>query len=765
MELKPEEIVYKINFDDMDLLEAYDKFSVNAEIYSKIKSALQIKKCGYNVYLIEDYSREKLIEITDFINNYYENKGKPYDICYVIKNGEKHPEVMFVNNGFGSKMKCMLEELQSSYNTLAFDFYNGSECKTKEDLIDQIHKKRSDTVGKLIKKAKDEGFDMKTTSSGFSFIPVKDGELMSENEYDSLDENLKSEIIEKVSVLRIQVQDELEVMKDDEVEVLDDIKKLMSKHFDDKLQGKKAEIEEVFKDELEALKFLKEYCQGVEDKLSENYSLNYDEDEEDINEAILSSCINVIVDNSGNENRPVIFEEDPSLENLLGSIEYENKNGVYSTDISLIKSGSLLKANGGCLILRLSSLFANPQAYYYLKKCLLSGKVDLDYNRGYLELLSLNGLKPKPISISTKIILIGDAESYDVLYSYDEDFKKIFGIKAEYNPYIKISGETKKALFQYVNSFCIENDFKKLNIKAMKEVAKYLSRKAEDANKFTFTNHEIGRLITLSNNETDGEEITENEILKIINEEELIEKELLEYYKSKKIISLITGSMIGSINGLSVIDTGYYSFGKPIRITCTCYKGSGEIIDVQKESNMSGNIHIKSINILKGYIRSLIGPYNDIPMDFHLSFEQLYGKIDGDSASVAETVCMISALSKLPIKQSIAVTGSINQFGVVQPIGGVNEKIEGFFKVCKLLDNTKNKGVLIPASNVDNLVLSSEVEDAIINGDFHIYSMETVEDALEILIGDEDNTMSADEILNEMLSESKKYENKKKRSK
>ena len=232
----------------------------------------------------------------------------------------------------------------------------------------------------------------------------------------------------------------------------------------------------------------------------EIYSINYEDDEEYINEIIYKYVVNVLVDNSENDKPPVIFEEDPSINNLLGSIEYENKNGVYTTDVSLIKGGSFLKANGGCLILRASSLLTNSSAYYYFKKSLISGKVDLDYNRGYLELLSLSGLKPEPVKFNAKIILIGDYQTYDLLYSYDEDFKKIFKIRAEYKSVLDINKDTKQAFLGKVSNICIDNKLQPLTDEAIKELAKFLSRKAEDKNKLYMDDYELGRVLMLSNN-------------------------------------------------------------------------------------------------------------------------------------------------------------------------------------------------------------------------------------------------------------------------
>ena len=246
--------------------------------------------------------------------------------------------------------------------------------------------------------------------------------------------------------------------------------------------------------------------------------------------------------------------------------------------------------------------------------------------------------------------------------------------------------------------------------------------------------------------------------MKIAYEEEFIEKEFIKMYKKGKILITLAGEKVGSVNGLAVLDTGYYSFGRPIRITCVAYKGTGRIVDIQKESNLSGKIHEKSISILRGLLSSLLNAYENIPVDFHISFEQTYGIVDGDSASIAEIIALLSALSKYKVKQNIAVTGSVNQFGEVQAIGGVSEKIEGFYKVCKIMDTIENKGVLIPTSNRDELIILPEVEEAIINNKFHIYTMENLNDAIEVLMLDEGQTLEM--FYEDIKKELKKYSTK-----
>jgi len=761
-ELTAQEVIYKFEAEGLNFREEDELLPEYNEVYKKIKTALEIDNVGYNIYLIDDFSKEKLENIMSFVNKAYEDKGKPKDICYVIKGEDKNPKALYLSNGKGIELKKFVERIQICYAEATYEFYNNTSIKEKEDLLENIQKKRNELVTKLAKAAEEDGFEIRPTTTGFSFIPLKDGGAMTEKDYDGLGLEEKDDILIKVGKLKIFAQDILEELKDVEVEETDKIKEYMVSFLDEQSMEVKEDYIKNFNEDIEAKEYLDFLCSEIEKNIIANYSISYEDDEEKINEIIYKYEVNVIQDNSKNNKPQVVFEEDPSINNLIGSIDYENKNGVYVTDLSLIKGGSFLKANEGCLIIRVNSLLTNPSAYYYLKKSLISEKIDFDYNRGYLELLSLSGLKPEPIQIKEKVILIGDFETYDILYNYDEDFKKIFKIRAEYNPILDASDYTKKKLVEGTHRVCKKNNLKPINDGAIKEVAKYLSRKAGSKNKIYFNDYELNKLLMIANNKVMEEKrasIEEKDIIQCAYNEEQIEKEIMENYRDKKILINVTGSSIGQINGLSVIDIGYICFGKPIRITCNCYKGDGNIIDVQKESNMSGNIHSKSINILKGYINRLIGGYSRLPVDFHLSFEQLYGMLDGDSASVAEVICMISALSKIPVKQNIAVTGSINQFGEVQPIGGVNEKIEGFFKTCKLVDKVEGKGVVIPYSNKEDLILSDEVEKEIEGGRFHIYTMATVEDAMEILMGDEN--ISFQEIMNAVDKECKKYKSKK----
>lgn len=731
--------------------------------YEKIKRAISIDEEGYNLYIIDSFSKDKLENLTKFIEKLYKSAEAPKDICYVTINDPKRPEPIFLTNGKGAKLKETIENIKNSYYEVAMEFYNTSSESEKDRIIDEVHSKRTNYIGELMEMAKIDGFDVKATNGGFAFIPLKEGEAMTEKEYDELSEEDKDSIVLKASNLKKKAEVVLEKLKDIEITSMKKLKGIYAEFMDIEMEDEKEDCLLNFIDDDDAYEYLEKVFYSIEKELVDCYTMNVEDDESDINEVLDKYDISVLVDNTNNKNPRVIYEEDPNVTNLFGNIEYENHNGLYSTDLSLISPGSMLQANEGCIIIRLNQLAMNNYSYYYLKKTLMSGKVNIDSSRGYLDIISINGVKPKAVPVNVKVILIGDYESYDILYNADDDFKSLFPIRVEFSNYVKNQPIKGKVLKDYILDRGKKHYINKISDDAIKEIIKYLSRVAECRGKICIEDKNIDRLLILANNivELDGREIiSDKDIRNVAYEKSLIEDEILEMYEDSKIILTLSGEKVGSINGLAVLSSGYFTFGKPMRLTCVACKGEGKILDIQKESNMSGSIHEKSINILSGLLSNLIIPYEKLPVDFHLSFEQTYGQIDGDSASVAEILCILSSLSKVGIKQNIAVTGSINQFGEVQAIGGVNEKIEGFYKVCKLLDNTKDKGVLIPAANSEDLVLNKEVEEAIEKGEFHIYTMENLQDAIEVMMLD--NKTSYKDLFKIIEKEVEKYKGKSK---
>lgn len=761
-ELTPNEILFDLSIPEDDEFKDIQGIPEFNEAYKRISRALSIDKEGYNLYLIDSFSKDKLKELINYIENKYKDLNSPKDICYVTIGDEKKPEAIFVANGKGNKLKETVEEIKNAYLEIVDDFYKESTEEEKDFLVEEIQGRRTECINELMESAKKDGFEVKASSKGFAFIPLNGEEAMTEKEYDDLEEDKKEIIVENAGKLKKRAEVILEELKNLEMKSMKKLKKIYTKFLINNMEEYKDEALIEFITDDDSYEYLEKLFTSIEENIVECYTMSLEDDENEIYEVLNKYDVKVIVDNSKNFSPPVIFEEDPNLNNLIGTIEYENHNGVYTTDISLITAGSILKANEGCLILRLSSLATNPTSYYYLKKILLSNTLSFDNNKSYMEFINVSGLKPASIPIKLKVIIIGDYESYDILYNSDEDFKKLFPLKAEFSSVVEISDDVIKTVTSEINNKIRKDELLKVTSDGLREIFKYLCRKASCKNKLFVEKYTIERLLLLANHyavETKSDKITEKEIIEVAYEEEDILKEMMKLYTEKKILISVKGERVGAINGLAVLDTGYYTFGKPMRITCVAYKGTGRIVDIQKESNLSGKIHEKSINILKGLLTNILNPYEETPVDFHLSFEQTYGLVEGDSASIAEIISILSALSRRPIKQNIAVTGSVNQFGEVQAIGGVNEKIEGFYRVCEIIDNVENKGVLLPSANKDEIILTPNVEEAIKENKFHLYEMSTLNDAIEVLMLNENE--SIEEFYEQVYAEINKYKSKK----
>lgn len=760
-ELTPSEVMFKLETIDTDVEKCKNGIKELNDAYKKVERAINIDKEGYNLYLIDTFSKDKLKELTTFIERKYKDLEAPRDICYVTLEDINRPEAIFVANGKGKKLKETVDDIKNCYLEAVDNFYGDSSNDEKDYIVEDIQNRRNSYINELSKMAKEEGFEVKATNKGFAFIPLSGNEAMTEKEYDDLEEENKEAIVAKAGTLKKKAEAILEDLKDIEVKSIKKLKKIYSKFLSTQMEDEKDDALLEFITDDDSYEYLERLFTCIEQDLIECYTMNIEDDENEIYEILNKYDVRVIVDNTNNSSPPVIFEEDPNLNNLIGLIEYENHNGMYTTNISLISAGSILKANEGCLILRLSSLAVNNLSYYYLKKILLSNKVSFDTNKSYLEFININGLKPKSIPIKLKVILIGDYETYDLLYNSDEDFKKLFPLRAEFTSLVRVNDDSIVEVKRIIENKVRKNELLNLTEEAMEAMLKYLCRKGNSRKRIFTEEDTIDKLLVLSNNvakERKSMVIEEKDFLSIAYEEEIIENELMSMYEENKILIDINGRKVGAINALAVLDSGYCTFGKPMRITCVACKGTGRIVDIQKESNLSGKIHEKSISILRGLLSNIINPYENIPVDFHLSFEQTYGIVEGDSASVAEIICVFSALSKKGINQSIAVTGSINQFGDVQAIGGVNEKIEGFFKVCSMLDKVDGKGVLIPESNKDELILKPEVEKAIEEGKFHIYTMSNLNDAIEILLLNDDDNI--ERFYSNLQQEIEKYKDK-----
>ncbi|MFW2491365.1 AAA family ATPase [Clostridium chromiireducens] len=765
-ELTPSEVIFSASSTDTVRKSKINKIPELEYTLNKVKKALNIEKDGYNIYYVDSFSKEKLNELIEYIKSVYKNLPPPKDICYAISQEQMSPIALFLPNGRGNLLKEMIDELKEKYFECIMNFYTSSSDDEKESIIEEISEKRNDYITKLMDSAKTKNFDVKATSGGFVFIPLKDeGDEMTENDYENLESDTQETIEKQASKLKKEAEIILETLKDIEISSIEKLKEIYRDYIKKNMQKYKDDLLLQFISQDDVYKYLLQMYDDIEEKVVDCYTINLEEDEESIKEIFSNYDINVIVDNSNVSTPNVIYEEDPTIGNLIGNIEYRNNNGGYSTDISLISAGSLLKANEGCLIVRLSSLISSGLSYYYLKKALIHGKVNYNYTKSYLEVISIAGLKPESIPINLKVVIIGDYESFQILHDNDEDFKRIFPIRIDADTELKYSNNTKNSVASMIKEKINKDNLLDITDDALNEIMKYLARVAGQRNKISIDDYYINKLLYLANNnakDEDRKNIEKKDIIEVAYEDEKILEDIMDNYKNKKILITTNGTKVGVINALAVVGNGAYSFGKPMRVTCLSHIGDGRIIDIHKESKMSGNIHEKSISTLRGVLSNLISPYERLPVDLQLSFEQTYGMVEGDSASVAEIICILSALSKRPIRQNIAVTGSINQFGEIQAIGGVNEKIEGFHRVCSAIDKISGKGVLIPSTNVDELILRSEVEEDIKKKKFHIYTMDTLEDAIEVLILDEGESIKS--FYKEIETEIMKYKSGKKKN-
>jgi ATP-dependent Lon protease len=452
--------------------------------------------------------------------------------------------------------------------------------------------------------------------------------------------------------------------------------------------------------------------------------------------------VNVLVDNSQTKRPPIVIETNPTYRNLFGIIERES-DGMRSfrTDFTRIKAGSLLKASGGFLVLNALDALVEPGVWPALKRTLRNSKVEIQsYDPFYV--FSSSALKPQPVDVRVKVIMIGDQRLYNLLYFADEDFKKIFKVMADFESEMKRDESTVDEYVKFISKICSRDGLRPFNRTGIGGVVEYGVRVAGRQNKLTTRFNKIADLLREADywaGKDGADEVTYEHIRTAIENWKkrmnLPEDRINEAIEEGSIMIDTAGSVVGQINGLSVYDLGQYAFGKPTRITVTTAVGKGGVINIEREAELSGAIHNKGVLILSGFLRSRYAVTKPLVMSASICFEQSYGGVDGDSASSTEIYAILSSLSNQPIQQDLAVTGSVNQRGEIQPIGGVNEKIEGFFDVCKARNLTGTQGVLVPHQNVPDLMLKPEVINAVRDGMFHIYPVKTVDQGIEILTG------------------------------
>lgn len=729
--------------DDSDLIYGQDR-GIKA-----LEFGLSVDSKGYNLYLEGPSGVGKTMYTKKYVSKIAAKNKTPDDWCYIYNfDNPNEPISVSLVAGQGKEFKNDMDEfIKDIKNDIKITFRNEDFEKQRKLMRSKFEQQKDALLEKLNKSALKSGFQVKATQNGIYMMPVVDGTPIEEEEFNKLDAKTR-EVFEKNStVVQEQIMEAISKIKAIEKESNLRIEEWQSNIALITINSHINPIKNKYKKSKKIIEFLD--C--VKTDILKNIALFINDESEkekrhsqreEQTKPWLNYRVNLFVDNSNLEGSPVIMDSNYQYHNLFGKLEYENQYGMLKTDYTMLKPGLLHKANGGYIILQAADLLANQICYDTLKKALLVKELNIENNmeqRSYMVMISL---KPEPIPLDVKVLLLGDSNIYHALLALDPEFKKLFKIKVEFEESAPRNDTNILKLAKFVHSFSEKEGMLPLDKEAMAKIVEYASRLAEDKEKLSTKFNEIGEIIAesstwarLSKKKIVTKDFIEKTLSERVDRIKKYDSKYLEMIEENTLLINTSGAEIGVINGLTVMTIGDYTFGKPARITANTFMGKEGVTNIECETDMSGPSHSKGVLILSGYLGETFAQDFPLSVTASLCFEQLYNGVDGDSASSTEAYAILSSLSGIPINQAIAVTGSVNQKGFIQPIGGVNEKIEGFYQVCKKRGLDGSHGVIIPIQNVRNLHLSDEVINSVKEGKFHIYAISTLDEGIEILTG------------------------------
>jgi len=744
-------------FECTDELEDLEGFLGQDRAIRAIEFALRVDKPGYNLFVVGPMGAGRASAVRSCIQRILEEKKTKnllpplYDWCYVFNfQNPDRPRVLKLPKGEGGglarKMEGLLKDLKDVIpKTFASDEYKNQ----KQILVDEHQRKHRHIIQELEREALEENFAFRMTSMGPLLVPLVDGKPMNQEQYLALSDEEKEIIEAKRQKLLNRINETFERIHQLEMELKNRIGELDHRVAD-------FAVSPIFKELLEQYAFSEEVV-GFLRALKE-FTLSYLHIFRDSQEApaqpmhlapyqrlqdpFLPFKINVFVDNSSTEVAPVIFETHPNWTNLFGRIERRAFMGTYFSDHTMLKAGSLHQANDGYIVIYFHDLIANPGAWEGLKRVLKNREVRMEDPFEQFGLIAPQGLRPEPLPFNAKVVLIGHEWYYRLLTIWDEDFRDLFKVKADFDYQMEGKEETIRSFACFIKKCCREDHLLPFDRSGVGKVLEYAARRVSHKKKLTTQFGFIHDILVESDfwaRREGADRVYDRHVQQALEERRnrlsLLADRMEELIQEDVILIDTEGAVVGQINGLAVYDLGDFSFGRPSRITARTYLGKQGVINIERESRLSGRIHDKGVLIMSGYLGHRYAQDKPLSMSATICFEQSYEGVEGDSASLAETCAILSELADLPLRQDIAVTGSINQKGEVQAIGGVNEKIEGFFRVCKARGLTGRQGAIIPKSNVQHLMLSEEVVGAVERGEFQIYAVSSIDEAMEILTG------------------------------
>ena len=720
-----------------------------------VRFGIGIQREGYNLFVMGPEGIGKRSLVHQFIDQRAEAQSSPSDWCYIndFSNPQK-PRMLRLPPGRGVKLRSDIDQLIEDLRSALPAAFESESYRARAQEIEQAIKERQESAFNAIREeAERHNITLIRTPGGFAFAPMHDGEVVNPDDVEQLQEGEREQMQEVMENLQEQLQHIAHQLPKWQKEARERLRELNREvtalavdHFIDELSETYAKLPEV-SEYLEALRrdvmahagdFRKEeggtpnpiQLLGGGEQTEHDFFRRYK--------------VNVLIDRDDIEGAPVVYEDHPTYQNLIGRVEHQAQMGALVTDFTMIKGGALHRANGGYLVLDALKVLTQPYAWEGLKRVLRAREIRIESLGQVFSLVSTVSLEPQPIPLETKVVLLGSRMIYYLLAAYDPEFPELFKVAADFEDEIERSADNDLLYARLIGTQARKEKLRPFNASAVARIIEQSARLVSDAERLSTHLRSVADLQREADywageagrNEVDAEDV-QHAIDQAIRRQDRIHRQIHDEIQRGTILIDTDGEKIGQVNGLSVIGLGGYSFGQPSRITATTRLGEGEVVDIERETELGGPIHTKGVMILSAFLAERYSKNQPLSVTASLVFEQSYGGVEGDSASVGELCALLSALSDTPIRQCLAVTGSVNQHGQVQPIGGVNEKIEGFFDVCRARGLSEGQGVVIPASNVKHLMLRADVVEAAREGRFSIHAVETVDQAVELLTGAE----------------------------
>ncbi|MDH3634329.1 MAG: AAA family ATPase [Gammaproteobacteria bacterium] len=712
-----------------------------------IEFGVDIDQQGFNLFVLGNTGLGKHELVQQILSRQAQDLEARNDWCYVNNfENPQRPRLLKLPAGMGQQLRADMETLVEDLLTLLPSSFQSEEYQSRRQEIEQeLQDQQEQVFHELDKEAEEKGIIIMRTPGGYTMGPMVDGHLLDQQGYAKLPDDEKQRIEKVITDLQAKLQAILQQMPLVQREHLQRIKALNQEITEHTVEQLIAWMENSYRDHPDVMQYLQAVkenaIKGVNAFLPSEQTQGTDNIASRVAEFHAFS-INVILDNTDTRGAPIMFEDNPTYQNLIGRVEYVSQMGTLLTNFTLIKPGALHRANGGYLILDAFNLLRHGFAWEGLKGALKSGEIKIQSLEQMLSLVNTVSLEPESMPLDVKVILVGEPWLYYLLRSHDHEFEQLFKVSADFAQTTKRDTESMLGYARMIAAVQQKSEVRPLNKAGVGRIIEEASRNVGDTEKLSLHMDDMRDLVNEANYWAGK---ANRKIIGLADVEQAIEKqtrrqdryrELLQEQVLRGIKLIDTeGSRVAQVNALSLLQVGGYRFGQASRITATARLGRSGVVDIEREAKLGGEIHSKGVMILSSYLAHRYAANQPLPLAASLAFEQSYGMVDGDSASAAELCALLSALGEIPLKQSLAVTGSINQLGEIQAIGGVNEKIEGFFEICTARELNKEQGVIIPAANQAHLMLHKDVREAVKKGAFNIYVAEQVEDVMRLLTG------------------------------